>query len=277
MAFQFGFFDAPKEAEEKIIVPKIPTEIVKLTLEMVYPQSAANSVVQITADRQLKRRKFDKKETLLQEIANEELRSVVTDVDVRDSLYEGGFKMWECTIDLCQFLLQNFSNNLIGKRVLELGCGHGLPGILTLQLGCDHCAFQDLNADVLRIMTACNLGLNEVPSESTTLLAGDWSSPDLLKALIPDTSDHYHLILAAETIYREDSYDAFVKLIENCLHPDGMALIAAKRYYFGVGGGVQLFSTFLEKNSRLKCEIAASFEDGKSNTRDILALQFSNR
>ncbi len=47
------------------------------------------------------------------------------------NIYEGGFKIWECTIDLLNFLDKNeidFSN----KIVADLGCGHGLLGIYAL-------------------------------------------------------------------------------------------------------------------------------------------------
>ena len=59
----------------------------------------------------------------------------------------GGFKLWECALDLCDHLCNAFdikatqeqwSSKLPhGTRVLELGCGHGLPGILMMLAGCD--------------------------------------------------------------------------------------------------------------------------------------------
>ena len=47
----------------------------------------------------------------------------------------GGFKLWECTIDLIETLRREMQDGHLafrGKDVLELGAGHGLPGILTL-------------------------------------------------------------------------------------------------------------------------------------------------
>ena len=40
-----------------------------------------------------------------------------------------------------------------GARVLEAGCGVGLPGALALQLGCAELVLQDYNAAVLCWMT----------------------------------------------------------------------------------------------------------------------------
>ena len=46
-------------------------------------------------------------------------------------LYEGGFKVWECSRDLVAFLHETEGDALpkAPLRVLELGCGHGLPAI----------------------------------------------------------------------------------------------------------------------------------------------------
>lgn len=63
----------------------------------------------------------------------------------------GGFKLWECAVDLAEHLctlwgvkshhnskswLQSaVSDEATEKRVLDLGCGHGLPGILAACIG----------------------------------------------------------------------------------------------------------------------------------------------
>ena len=58
--------------------------------------------------------------------------------------HAGGFKLWECAVDLANFLCEHFGiessqdgthslsspSDLTGTSVLELGCGQGLPGIL---------------------------------------------------------------------------------------------------------------------------------------------------
>lgn len=49
----------------------------------------------------------------------------------------GGAKVWECTTDLANYLIKDEAilESLSGKTVLDLGCGAGLLGILTLQYG----------------------------------------------------------------------------------------------------------------------------------------------
>ena len=63
--------------------------------------------------------------------------------------HAGGFKLWECAVDLAQYLCKEYSLNklitsktdpnheLVGKRVLELGCGQGLSGIVPLLAGAE--------------------------------------------------------------------------------------------------------------------------------------------
>ena len=38
---------------------------------------------------------------------------------------------------------------IAGKRVLELGCGQGLPGIMAMKAGASHVVFADFNDEVL--------------------------------------------------------------------------------------------------------------------------------
>ena len=53
------------------------------------------------------------------------------------------------------------------------------------------------------------------------------------------------LIAASETIYSPSSLSAFTRIVVNALgaaeRDNAKALIAAKRFYFGVGGGVDAF------------------------------------
>ena len=39
---------------------------------------------------------------------------------------------------------------MTGKTVLELGCGHGLPGITSIVKGAEHVIFLDFNEEVIK-------------------------------------------------------------------------------------------------------------------------------
>ncbi len=63
------------------------------------------------------------------------------DSDLVSGVYEGGLKIWECSLDLVHFIANNPAL-IENKRVLELGCGQGLPGICALLRGkASHVAF----------------------------------------------------------------------------------------------------------------------------------------
>jgi hypothetical protein len=61
------------------------------------------------------------------------ISAVLTTSDVQTGVYEGGFKLWECAVDLVRYMRE--APGATPARVLELGCGHGLPGIYALQQG----------------------------------------------------------------------------------------------------------------------------------------------
>lgn len=59
--------------------------------------------------------------------------------DLISGVYEGGLKVWECTQDLADYLSHKSDENenaivetFKGKKVLDLGCGAGLLGLLAL-------------------------------------------------------------------------------------------------------------------------------------------------
>lgn len=66
--------------------------------------------------------------------------------DLIPGQYEGGLKIWECSIDLAVYFVNH--PELHGCSVLELGCGHGIPGLAALLSGCRPVIFSDFNDTV---------------------------------------------------------------------------------------------------------------------------------
>ena len=73
--------------------------------------------------------------------------------DLISGVYEGGLKVWECTLDMLQFISDKGADLVAGKRVLELGCGQGLPGIMCAKLGAASVLLQDYNDEVIKGVT----------------------------------------------------------------------------------------------------------------------------
>ena len=184
---------------------------------------------------------------------------------VEAGVYEGGRELWECAIDLVEWLA---AHRRPSGTVLELGCGRGLPGLWCLKRGAQQVVFSDYDADVLERYTrrdAARVG------GQCYFYAGDWRG--LPAALSGDGfEEKFDLILSAETAYREDTTRSLVECIARTLSATGEAVVATKRYYFGCGGGVAALENEIGRIDRLCCEVVWSAEDGRSNVRDIVRV-----
>eukprot|EP00794_Sanderia_malayensis_P008041 gene8041-8904_t len=228
-----------------------------------------------------------------QDIANvpEKLREVVKNSDLNSGIYEGGFKVWECSLDLVEFLHDNENQvNLLNKDVLELGCGAGLPGIYCLLSGANTVCFQDFNAEVIDLFTIPNVAYNNTFKQIThnvsdicdsaspikdnfnikcKFLSGHWETCD---SHFKKAGKKFDVILSSETIYNPNCYAILHSLICNCLKRDGVAFFANKSYYFGVGGGTTDFMNYVADQSCLTADIVMQIKEGVK--RDVVRLKW---
>ncbi|XP_055694963.1 histidine protein methyltransferase 1 homolog [Lutzomyia longipalpis] len=191
-----------------------------------------------------------------------------THSDLIPGTYEGGFKIWECTQDLADFLQDNLKDELEGKNVLDLGCGAGILGMIALKLGAAKCHFHDYNKDVLENFTIPNIHLNTEGEEKISIdkcefISGDW------EAYTEATDDTFDVILTSETIYNPANNRKLINLFMKKLKKGGKILLAAKTYYFGVGGGLRQFEELLD--GKLKSEVVWKNKDGVM--REIIKIE----
>ncbi|KAF9391188.1 hypothetical protein CPB97_007308 [Podila verticillata] len=100
---------------------------------------------------------------------------------------------------------------------------------------------------------------------------GDWAGlVDLLDFKSDD--DKYDLILTSETIYAEESHMKLYTTIKNSLKRGGKALVAAKTFYFGVGGDILSFRRLIEKDGAFDVKVVFSAQ--AFVRREILELTF---
>ncbi|XP_069748509.1 histidine protein methyltransferase 1 homolog [Narcine bancroftii] len=209
--------------------------------------------------------------------------------DLVPGLYEGGLTIWECTVDLVEYLA---NVDLQGLKVLDLGCGAGLSGITALGKGAACVHFQDYNSEVLEQLTIPNVFLwqaelgqllpgtnpradveegDEPPEkyhrhESSPLsccrfFSGPWS----LFAQVHSDSDSpfkYDVILSSETLYNPHSYAALHHALSSLLSDRGIVYLATKAHYFGVGGGIHLFQKFVEEKQIFDFRTLKVIDDG---------------
>ncbi|KAE9600395.1 hypothetical protein Lal_00046284 [Lupinus albus] len=76
---------------------------------------------------------------------------------------DGYLKSWDSSIDLVSVLKHEIRDGQLtfrGKRVLELSCNYGLPGIFACLKGASTVHFQDPNAETIRCTTIPNVFAN---------------------------------------------------------------------------------------------------------------------
>lgn len=236
--------------------------------------------------------------------------------DLVPGVYEGGLKVWECSIDMCRYFLRK--NIVIKGHVLELGCGHGLPGIWILKQALAKArqntvdcfvTFSDYNEFVIKDVTIPNVAVNVRDSCSgeldsingTTQIdrllngniafgSGDWlamsdlllgkhTSCTSLEQPIPPALPRnglFDCILASETTYSENAANETAELLSRHLKPGiGVAYIATKRYYFGVGGGTKCLCDSLrkQKTHMFHIETLEVYDNGAGNIRELLLVK----
>ncbi|XP_065357123.1 histidine protein methyltransferase 1 homolog [Calliphora vicina] len=202
--------------------------------------------------------------------------------DLIPGVYEGGAKIWECTDDLLKYLSENYAVDKWSKsKVLDLGCGSGLLGIFAFLKGAK-VTFQDYNKDVLEKITIPNVLLNTATLKETEdeeefydidriegnvhFYSGDWSK----WTQMTKEQELFDIILTSETIYNPENQQKLLNCLFDKLKPNGVALVAAKIYYFGVGGGLRQFEQLIERDKRFKCKTVWLSNEGVN--REIIEL-----
>ncbi|XAR62529.1 Protein-histidine N-methyltransferase [Bertholletia excelsa] len=283
----FGFLDSSKKS-----LPSLPP-----CLE-VLPSEVSSSVKYTVEHLDLSGLTLLKGRVSTQEVFQ------LSNSDLVPGKYEGGLKLWEGSLDLVKALQSEVQNGqlfLTGKRVLELGCGHGLPGIFSGLEGAAVVHFQDFNAEVLRCLTIPNVNANLLKKSQSLasdveecktdaefrFFAGDWSEVHQIipyagtsvegqsRSLELDQSPGYDIILMAETVYSVIALPRLYELIKKCLkYPNGVVYMAAKKHYFGVGGGSRRFISVVEKDGAMVASLVAEVADGSSNVREVWRICF---
>uniref|UniRef100_A0AAR5P617 protein-histidine N-methyltransferase n=1 Tax=Dendroctonus ponderosae TaxID=77166 RepID=A0AAR5P617_DENPD len=193
--------------------------------------------------------------------------------DLQTAVYEGGLKIWECTYDMLSYIAES-QLDFHNKNVLDLGCGAGLIGMLCLLKGAT-CTFQDYNTEVLKYLTIPNVKLNadEKYVSKSKFYSGDWGSFTSLLNL-ENEEMRFDYIFTAETIYNVDNYPKLHDCFKNLLKQNGEIYVAAKSYYFGVGGGISLFEDYLKSRTTFKSKICWDSSEGlKRQILQVLGKQ----
>ncbi len=131
-----------------------------------------------------------------------------------------GLLLWESAVGMAQYLATEKSV-CAGKRVLELGAGVGLPGLVAASLGAT-VTQTDYQQDPLGLST-----INALQNASSGILPSAPLPPQFISDWRTWTHPtRYDLILGADILYERSLHYPLSQIFANNLEPDGTLLLA---------------------------------------------------
>uniref|UniRef100_F6TCE0 Histidine protein methyltransferase 1 homolog n=1 Tax=Monodelphis domestica TaxID=13616 RepID=F6TCE0_MONDO len=271
----------PKEKESYLKVAKehdVPKDLKKVV---------EDKVVEVIPDLQHMNLSIVKMAFLKDNSCGEDIvsKSFSSHSDLITGIYEGGLKVWECTFDLLAYLWDE-KIQFAGKRVLDLGCGAGLLGIIALKGKAKEIHFQDYNSTVIDEVTIPNVIVNSTfeceddevnepdlkrrkilnPTQELCIkcrfFSGEWYEFSKLVLSSKKAFAKYDIILTSETIYNPSYYSSFHQTLASLLDENGQVFLASKAHYFGVGGGIHLFQKYVEERNVFETSILRIIDEG---------------
>lgn len=199
MSFQFDFMsDDNEQSQSNDLVLELQPEIGQAQAIVVIDSSSlinsSNTVF----------KSISLKNDLVIQIIEDRTYSDINTLSIVDGVYEGGGELWECSVDLANYLLDKFSvNKTLPLSFLELGCGFGLPGLVACKSNISTVWMSDYNVDVIQKITLPNIVANN-STEQCRCIAGDWI--DMIAYFqTKDNSIAFDVIVGAEVTYSIES------------------------------------------------------------------------
>ncbi|OJJ71560.1 hypothetical protein ASPBRDRAFT_195731 [Aspergillus brasiliensis CBS 101740] len=203
-------------------IPTLPSQISfnKLRLPTKTAATSQHANKQLTLAR---RDIFDIRAQLMAEDTpdenNEELIAGLEKGDIKPNFYEGGFKTWECAVDLAKVLVDadelDVSSSTGDKHIIELGAGTAIPSLSLFaqllsapaasapgQQKKTHFTFADYNSAVLRLVTFPNLLLtwHHYTTQSSSASEEEVKEEDELLDITPTLIQSFQEDLSARGI-----------------------------------------------------------------------------
>ncbi len=164
-------------------------------------------------------------------------------------------ELWPSAIGLSQFLTENASL-ISGKSILEIGCGLGLPGIVSSLLG-GNVIMTDYLPAALQY-AEYNWKLNIVSAPDMRLL--DWRN---IEKVAP--SD---VLLASDIAYESKSFVPIIIALKSLVKKDGIILLSEPNRVFA-----KKFIKELQDHFTFSQEIKLIEKDGIKNRISIYCLK----
>ncbi|XP_056099074.1 EEF1A lysine methyltransferase 3-like [Rhinichthys klamathensis goyatoka] len=129
--------------------------------------------------------------------------------------------VWDSALHLCQ-LFEKESLDLSGKRIIELGAGTGLVGIVAARLGA-HVTITDLPLALAQIESnvACNAPLSGWPSGAPAVFPLSWGRD------LDCFSSGWEFVLGADIVYMPETFPLLVDTLVHLCKDGAVVLLAS--------------------------------------------------
>ncbi|XP_030633685.1 EEF1A lysine methyltransferase 3-like [Chanos chanos] len=130
--------------------------------------------------------------------------------------------VWDAALHLCRFFEEN-SVDLKGKRVIELGAGTGIVGILAARLGAD-VTITDLPLAIPQLQrnVSANMPPSGWPSTTPTVVPLSWGLDQ------EKFSTDWDLVLGADVVYLADTYPLLLDTLSHLCKSGGVVYLSSK-------------------------------------------------
>lgn len=166
--------------------------------------------------------------------------------------------LWASSVAMSQFLLQN-NDSLLGKNVIEIGAGLGLPSIVAAAFA-QSVTVTDYVQEALDFSQK-NFVLNQVLTENVQFHLLDWRN-------LSDISQKYDVIIASDVAYERKAFDDLKKCLAILSHEKSLILLSEPNRSIA-----QPFLAQLHTENRIKrteiCEILLRGEVSRVNVYEL--------
>jgi predicted nicotinamide N-methyase len=178
------------------------------------------------------------------------------DVELTDERIPYWADLWPSAIALSEFISEN-ENLVAGKKILEIGCGLGLAGIVAAKYG-GNVMLTDYLPAALEFV-AYNWKLNFTTEADTRLL--DWRNPQGIPPV--------DVLLASDVAYESRAFKPLLKAIKTLVKKDGIVLISEPNRKFAK----EFFDELKKEKYSFTESIKNVVKDGIENKISIYILK----
>lgn len=132
--------------------------------------------------------------------------------------------VWDCAPKTCEYLCARAREIVRGRRVIEIGAGAGMPGLVCAQLGAREVTLTDMESELTLLET--NARANDTRECDVRVEALRWGDCEKLLA-----RDSYELVVCSDVVYKQppETLRALADTVEAACAPNGTVVLA---YYF---------------------------------------------